>query len=236
MVRRSRNIIVLAMASISACAWLYWRSASQQQAEAMRLEPATQGGTTAISSEPPRSVEAGEVRNAKSTEQTAAVEPTDSTNVQLDPTPSTAPSAAAKLSSGANPQGTPSEMDGLSVPEGAPFPVAELIEQECASSGDQYNDCSGVKSVLISIEDEQRDTQWATSMESQIRAAVEAVPGLHIRALACRSTVCAVETDGAFATQNTWNPLSMSLRNGGYVRAYDKEGFRVQLWTFKRRR
>ena len=198
------------MAAICAFAWLYWRSASRQQSDNVRLEFAKQVGTTAISSERPRSVEAEEVRSAKGAEESAAAESTDSADSQLGPVPSAASSETEKLRSDANPQGMPVELDGISVPEGAPFPISESIEEVCASDDAQYFDCPELNWALKAIEHEQRDTQWAPSMESEIRAAVEAVPGLHIRALACRSTVCVVETDGELATLKTWHPLSSS--------------------------
>jgi hypothetical protein len=112
---------------------------------------------------------------------------------------------------------------------------------ECASGESPDWDCPFMRQALKSIEDERRDTQWAPAMESRIRAAIDAVPGAHIRALACRSTSCAVETDGAFVTGNAWKLLHSDLLTSGEVRARERTGngeesFLIQLWTFKRRR
>jgi hypothetical protein len=112
------GLTFFAMAAIGGGVWLCRRDAGQHDLDAVRLDPAAQGGTTVVSSERRRA----EAMTSKAADEGAAVEATDSVNSQVDRTASTARSAGVNLNSEANSKGTPAEMDGLSVPEGAPFP------------------------------------------------------------------------------------------------------------------
>jgi hypothetical protein len=239
MVRKFGLVIVFTAVCVGA--WLCFRGTGHRQAEAINLETAARDESRSIASERvPSGVE--ELREQKNTEASATARGINDGESDHSQSPSIEPSAIATLNSGANAQPVPSEIDGISeVPEGSPFPITESIERECASGEDLDWDCPGVKRTLKTFEDEPRDTQWATSMESRLRAAVATAQGVRIRAVACRSTVCVIETDGAHLRSYTWDPLGKDLLDAGYIRAYEPPGngngtFRVQLWTFTRRR
>ena len=229
------------MVAIGAGAWLGWsHEFGDKPLSATSREPSTESGTALSSS---ADLRAGGRTVVSAGDEDSAAGRTGGTSSQAARRSAGAFSSSteANMRSPATADAVPSELDGLSVPEGAEFPIAESIEKECASGKDSDWDCSEILRVLKSIEDEGIDEHWGPSMEGRIRAAVGAASGVRIRSLACRSTVCAVETDGELVTLNTWTALEKDLLTAAYVRAYDYTGkvdasFRVQLWTFTRRR
>jgi hypothetical protein len=239
MARSSEYLVAfLVAAALGTGAWLYWRSSDSQRIDDVSIDDATPRGATRIAQMPSRPSKEGS-RSNNTDERTSSKLPLGE-NSQVIPAPSSDPGAPEELTTAAKLRAATADLDGLSVPDGAPFPIAVSIEKECEAGEDLYFNCSGVQKVLKTIADERRDTQWAPSMEARIRTVVGASPGVHIRALACRSSVCAVEFDGALLLSPAFDPLSTDLRQASYVRAREPTGnpgqtIRVQLWTFTRR-
>lgn len=130
-------------------------------------------------------------------------------------------------------------IDQNNVPEGAQFPISESIKEKCASYGNNSAiDCSDVWLALNRIETEKVDYQWARRMEGKILEAVSAVPGHRVRALACRSTTCAVETESERGIFLEWRSLRNDLLTGDRIFGYERRSgglTTVTLSTFERR-
>jgi hypothetical protein len=151
---------------------------------------------------------------------------------QLNAVPSNIQSSAGNSSSNPNPTALTSNLDGLSVPEGAPFPVSEAIEVECAYYERRKIGCGDVREILKKIEEEKTDNQWAPVMENRLRAALGKDPELRIRALACRSSVCAVEAEGPQVLSPILRPLRDDLFSEEGIRAYeDPDNGRGTVWV-----
>lgn len=78
---------------------------------------------------------------------------------------------------------------------GQPFPVSESVESQCRSNPSPgAGECSNVRDLLEEMSRETRDQGWAPAVESTLRAHVmQKLEGARIRALECRSSLCAVE-------------------------------------------
>jgi hypothetical protein len=168
----------------------------------------------------------------KALAETASQQNAASSNIQ---------SSASNSSSDPNSNTLTSNLDGLSVPEGAPFPVSEAIEVQCAYYERRKIGCADVREILKKIEEEKTDNQWAPVMENRLRAAFGKDPELRIRALACRSSVCALEAEGPQALSEILGPLRDDLFSEEDIRIYeDPENGRgtvgVSLFVFTRRR
>ncbi len=118
----------------------------------------------------------------------------------------------ASSSGGAPADSRPLELGGLSVPEGAPFPVSELIKAECTRLDKSEVGCAHVYRVLKTLERERSDIRWAPGMESRIRASFAVDTSVRITALACRSSVCAVQTEGVAVHSPLRRPLDPELQ------------------------
>jgi hypothetical protein len=140
---------------------------------------------------------------------------------QTEPESSTLHSSEAGQNSNANSQAFTSKLESLSIPEGAAFPVSGSIEAECVRREKRKIGCVDERKVLKKFEEEKIDSHWAPFMERRLRAAYGQDPGIRIRALACRSSVCAVESEGSNVLSPIWGPLSDDLFPEGDIRAYE---------------
>jgi len=125
---------------------------------------------------------------------------------------------------------------------GNPFPVSEAIEVGCRRDP---ADCEKILGLLERMAQEPRDPAWAGDMEGKMRAEVSTEPGKYaIRALECRKTMCALETESIFGIFRGFDYGSPSYRalwefdrQFGYERSQNGDGNRVTvtLRTYTRR-
>jgi hypothetical protein len=123
---------------------------------------------------------------------------------------------------------------------GIPFPVSASVLQYCEHlSGAGSASCTDHIGVFAQLEKEKRDPVWAPSVEAEIAAVVNSDPAFHIRALECRTTVCAVEIESIQAAirlsfDHLDDHLSRVDRIIGYERNSANELIKVTSITFKR--
>ena len=122
---------------------------------------------------------------------------------------------------------------------GRPFPISESVVSSCLDDGVS---CNHVKALIDQFVEQPRDLFWAPEMEAGLREVFSQSSDITIRAIECRTSLCAAEVaspqrpySGIPATV----PLYEKLFNGPGVYAYesDPSSFRVtvMLITFKRR-
>jgi hypothetical protein len=125
-------------------------------------------------------------------------------------------------------------------PVGNPFPISRSVKDSCDRISHLGKaSCGDIFSLLELLQKESRDSRWAKSMEQLIRDLVSAQPGYSIRALDCRSTVCAVEVE---STWGVFRPNKRSLRgrlywvdqNFGYEVNDNNERVKVTLVVLQR--
>lgn len=119
---------------------------------------------------------------------------------------------------------------------------SEIIEHGCKRDP---ADCDAIQGFLAQFAQEPRDVGWAGETEEKIRAQVFSEPGKYsIRALECRKTKCALETEsifGAFRGFPYGSPAYQAVfefdRQFGYERSQNGDGNRVTvtLRTYTRR-
>ena len=77
-----------------------------------------------------------------------------------------------------------------------PFPTSESVRHDCQGTSAGVGICEAVMQLLQKFAEEPRDPGWAPDTEARIRAFVESEGGkFAIRALECRTSVCAVEVE-----------------------------------------
>lgn len=82
---------------------------------------------------------------------------------------------------------------------GRAFPVSASVEAHCSEYPDIPEVCDELHELLARMSKEPRDPGWATSMEEKLRRLIMVEPGrFTIRALQCRSSVCALEVASPF--------------------------------------
>jgi hypothetical protein len=84
---------------------------------------------------------------------------------------------------------------------GRPFPVSTSVEAACQRiSREGHDACDRTHEALQRLAREPRDPAWAAEMEASLQEYVaKTEPGKYsIRALECRSSVCAIEVESIF--------------------------------------
>ncbi len=120
---------------------------------------------------------------------------------------------------------------------GRPFPVSASVEARCRNWANKADDpCEDVHKLLSRMAQEPRDTAWAAQMEEEIRDQVmTGSPGKYsIRAVECRTSVCAVEVASLFGLYfgpKYDDPLSSKLEQGIHTWGYefDASGGRITV-------
>jgi hypothetical protein len=220
--------------------WLYEINSAQSQVDAGNVSDTKKNNTVTNSQEPKQVLQRGgdgpsaeEVRHLAGAARSDAA----SQNASLLSEP--------QLNEGdqiSNPesQGAQSQTDDPSIPEGAAFPISESIRAECDRLLTLKLGCADASKVLKKIEEERTDDQWASVMEGRLREAYGQDPGIRIRALACRSSACAVESEGSNVLSRIWGSLGDDLFPDENIGAYeDVEGrgtLGVSLLVFARER
>lgn len=90
------------------------------------------------------------------------------------------------------------ELEDARTAVGRSFPVSPSIERECIRASRPRPMCLGTLEILAKFTKETRNISWARSQERQLEAAINALgpDKFLIRAIECRSTLCAVEVAG----------------------------------------
>lgn len=79
---------------------------------------------------------------------------------------------------------------------GHTFPVSKSVRSDCEGNSRGVGICVDVAQLLKTFNEEPRDVSWASDMEARIRTFVNSEEGkFTIRALECRTSVCAVEVE-----------------------------------------
>jgi hypothetical protein len=219
--------------------WLRGSNVGQPRADERSAQRADQVTAAINKQENPPTGEREEARPSNTADRPVAGKAGAEAASQPNAIPSNIQSSAGNSSSNPNPTSLTSNLDGLSVPEGAAFPVSEAIEAQCAYYERRQIGCADVREILKKIEKEKTDNQWAPVMENRIRAALGQDPELRIRSLACRSSVCAVEAEGPQPLSPILRPLYHDLFEEEDVRAYedlDRGTVWVSLLVFTRQR
>jgi hypothetical protein len=239
---KSKYLIAFLLFLIAAGIWrLRDSDVGQPRADKRGAQSADQVSAAINKQANPPVEESEEARPSDTADRSVAGKTGAETAAQLNAVPSSIQSSAGNSSSNPNPTAPTSNLDGLSVPEGAPFPVSEAIEVECAYHERLKIGCADVREILNKIEKEKTDNQWAPVMENRLRAAFGKDPELRIRALACRSSVCAVEAEGPRVSSQIWGPLMYDVFPEDNILAYeDPDNGRgtvgVSLLVFTRQR
>jgi len=231
----SKSKYAIAFALFLAAAGIWWLrgiNVGQPRADERSAQSAVRASAAIDEQENPPIGEREEGRPSHAGDFPVAGKAGTETASQLNAVPSKIQSTAGNASSNPDPSALASNLDGLSVPEGAPFPISEAIEAECAYWERRKIGCPYVREILKKIEEEKTDKQWAPVMESRLRAAYGKDPELRIRALACRSSVCAVESEGPQPLSPILRPLRDDLFSEESIPAYeDPEGGRGTVWV-----
>jgi hypothetical protein len=233
-VANKSTYVIASLLSLAAVGiwWLRGSNVAQPRADERSPQSADQVSAEVNQHEHPRTNTADRPVEGKAGTETAS---------QLNAVPSNIQSRAGNSSSNPNPRALTPNMDGHAVPEGAAFPVSESIEVECAYEERRKIGCGFAREILKKIEEEKTDNQWAPVMENRLRAAFGQDPGLRIRALACRTSVCAVEAEGSLVLSPIWMPLIDDLFPEEDIRAFEdvdngRSTVRVSLLVFTRKR
>ena len=136
---------------------------------------------------------------------------------------STNPTALRKNDASAS--STPSDSDGSTTADlevvGVPFPVSESVEQRCekfAAEHGESTSCKNIHTLLTKMSQEPRDVAWATTLEATLRRLIAADPKqFTIRAIECRTSLCAVEV----ASSNQFLGFSYSTQISNGIWAVD---------------
>lgn len=165
--------------------------------------------------------------------------------------PETRGSAATiRQDSGAEPQISLSIEPEVTDPDaviGRPFPISASVESNCRhwSKNDAGDMCGEVQQLLSKMAQEPRDPTWARKMEEALRDHVTTEePGkFSIRAIECRTSVCAVEVESIHGPYLGGiypdHPASKDLSTWLPIRAYETNEYgarvTVTVMTFTRR-
>lgn len=111
---------------------------------------------------------------------------------------------------------------------GRPFPVSGSVKAECKerSARDKRMGCTEMHEILARFARESRDESWAAAIENKVRDYIlMKEPGKYtIRALECRTSVCAVESASIYGS--LW--LDYEFRRGiGLLSEDDKRGYEI---------
>jgi hypothetical protein len=89
---------------------------------------------------------------------------------------------------------------------GRPFSISTSVKEQCAPTSQVPDRCDNLYEFLREFANEQREVQWASSMERRLeKSIVENDPPIYrVRALECRTTRCAVEV---WAPGEAWNGM-----------------------------
>lgn len=238
----NRSKYVIAFLLCLAAAGVWWPRGSnvgQPRADEPSAQSAGQTSAAINKQKNPPIGESEEAWSSNTADRAVAGKAGTEAASQLNAVPSSIQSSAGSSSSNPNPRALTSSLDGLSVPEGAPFPVSEAIEAQCAYYERRKIGCADVREILKKIEEEKTDDQWAPVMEDRLRAAFGQDHELRIRSLACRSSVCAVEAEGPQVLSPILRPLRDDLFEEEDIRAYedlDRGTIWVSLLVFTRQR
>jgi hypothetical protein len=221
--------------------WLYGSNNGQAKIDVGDLSGTTQSSGVTNSQEQQQGFQTEEAGRPNLADRPVAGEARSDALSQKDPVPSPLHSSEVNQNSNPHSQAFASQMDGLSVPEGAAFPISESIEAECADLERKKIGCVDTRKALEKIEKERTDYHWAAEMENRLRVAYGQIPGMRIRALACRSSVCAVESEGPNVLSPIWGPLSDDLFPEDNIRTYEdvdngRATIGVSLLVFTRQR
>jgi hypothetical protein len=239
---KSTYLIAISMSVVAAGVWwLYGSNDGQPQIDVGNLSGRTQSNAVTNSQERQQDSQTEEAARSNVADRHVAGEARMDAASQIDPVPTALHSSEASQNPNPNSQVLASQLDGLSIPEGAAFPISQSIEAECARLEGKKIGCADARKLLKEFEEERTDNQWAPVMEKRLRAAYGQDPEIRIRALACRSSVCAVESEGSRVRLSIWYPLSDDLFPEDDIRAYeDVDGggaiLGVSLLVFTRER
>jgi hypothetical protein len=75
---------------------------------------------------------------------------------------------------------------------GRPFPISESVSSGCEREGSD-SPCMDVVNLLTQMAEEPRDLRWAKETEAGLQAWLSQSSEFTIRAIECRTTLCAVE-------------------------------------------
>lgn len=84
------------------------------------------------------------------------------------------------------------ESDDPNAVIGRPFPISESISASCRGEG-KGSPCMEVVELLAQLAEEPRDPRWATETEASLREWLSHSSEFTIRAIECRTSLCAVE-------------------------------------------
>lgn len=122
---------------------------------------------------------------------------------------------------------------------GIPFPISQSVVRYCEQISELGSaDCSTHLSILAQLEKENRDSGWASAIESAITSIVKSDPAFRIRALECRTSVCALEIESIHnARRLPLRQLSDRLSEMDFIIGYESndrdEVIKVSSFTFK---
>lgn len=86
---------------------------------------------------------------------------------------------------------------------GRPFPVSESVISMCRpDKGVGPQSCKGTMELLARMAEEPRDLRWARETESILRSWLSQLPDTTIRAIECRTSLCAIETSSIHGVQH----------------------------------
>jgi len=104
---------------------------------------------------------------------------------------------------------------------GRPFPVSESVISQCRpDEGVGPPSCVNILELLARMAEEPRDLRWARETEASLHEWASQLPDTTIRAIECRTSLCAIETSSIHGLQHgptyhdpsnervlPWNPL-----------------------------
>jgi hypothetical protein len=127
-------------------------------------------------------------------------------------------SAAAVSTLAADPPATPPSMAGQ------PFALSASIRKSCESAPDQ---CAQVYALLDQLAAEARDAGWASNMERSLTDYMASQGrDFSIRALECRTTVCAAEVTSPRGSEvhafHYGAPIDRVLQPAAGINAYER--------------
>ena len=85
---------------------------------------------------------------------------------------------------------------------GRPFPVSDSVISQCRSEGMAPPSCVKIVDLLTRMAEEPRDLRWARETEAILHEWVSQLPDTTIRAIECRTSLCAIETSSMHGVQH----------------------------------
>jgi hypothetical protein len=240
MSRRVFGVVILAAAIVFGAVWRFSSDVSQSAisiSERARVGGSTGEQTVAVQSGASHQWDRGQPPSSDSVVDSESRPSTAFRRSQNETTP---PSAASFEQQSIPDEKSEDSVAARAYVRGTPFPLSPSVSHTCSQMAHLGKaSCADIYGLLDQMQNEPRDKEWAESMEQIIQHLVTNHPGYSVRALACRTTVCALEVE---STLGVFRPdkralsgkLSWIDQSYGYEVNNNTEKVKVTLVVFHR--